>query len=251
VLSDHALVRALERAGLQAPVRFDEVTRSTQGTALAMAEDGTPEWTLVAAAHQTEGRGRLGRSWRDEPGRALMFSFVLRPDLAAAQGGLLSLLAGTAMAEACDELADKRAACKWPNDVLVAGRKAGGILAESRLLGDRLDHVVIGIGVNLGQPPREHPDAGAVDAEDDELLTAFLRAFARRYRPGHPAVPGSVVAAYRERCATLGLSVRAITTNGTVVEGEAVDVDEAGGLVVRAADGTEGTVRFGAVEHLE
>jgi len=81
MLSDHALTRALERVGLQAPVRFDEVTRSTQETALQMAADGAPEWTLVAAGHQIEGRGRLGRSWEDEPDRALMFSVVLRPDL--------------------------------------------------------------------------------------------------------------------------------------------------------------------------
>ncbi|MGH2636299.1 MAG: biotin--[acetyl-CoA-carboxylase] ligase [Actinomycetota bacterium] len=251
MLSDHALRRALERAGLQGPVRFDEVTRSTQATALRLADDGTPEWTLVAAGHQTEGRGRLGRAWHDEPGRALMFSLVLRPDLPAVEGGLLSLLAGTAMARACDELADQRAACKWPNDLLVAGRKAGGILAESRVAGDRLQHVVLGIGVNLGTPPPELPEAGAVAAADDELLTAFLRAFARRYEPGHPAFGGAVVAAYRDRCATLGRRVRATTTGGAVVEGEAVDVDETGGLVIRASGGEREVVRFGAVEHLE
>ena len=81
MLSEDALVRALERVGLRAPVRFDEVTASTQATALELAAAGTPEWTLVAAGHQTEGRGRLGRTWLDRPGRALMFSFVLRPAL--------------------------------------------------------------------------------------------------------------------------------------------------------------------------
>lgn len=251
MLSDHALRRALERAGLDAPVRFDEVTRSTQATALAMAADGAPEWTLVAAAHQTEGRGRLGRTWRDDPGRALMFSLVLRPAIPAAQGGLVSLLAGTAMAEACEDVADQRAACKWPNDVLVAGRKAGGILAESRLDGDRLDHVALGIGVNLDRPPPELPEAGAVDAEDAALLTEFLRSFARRYEPAHPAFAGAVVAAYRDRCATLGLRVRASTTDGGIVEGEAVGVDELGGLVVRTGSGAPAVVRFGEVQHLE
>ena len=91
-----------------------------------MAAAGTPEWTLVAAGHQTQGRGRLGRTWLDEPGRALMFSFVLRPELDPGSGGLLTLLAGTALASASSELGDQRTACTWPNDLLVAGRKAAG-----------------------------------------------------------------------------------------------------------------------------
>lgn len=250
MLSDHALSRALERAGLVAPVRFEEVTRSTQVTALAMAADGAPEWTLVAAGHQTQGRGRLGRAWHDEPGRALMFSFVLRPALRPEEGGLLTLLAGVALVEACDDPTGRRAACKWPNDLLVEGRKAGGILAESRLAAAGFDHVVVGVGVNLGVPPTALPDVGAVDAEDGELLTAFLRSFVRRYEPGNPAFPAAVVAAYRERCATLGDRVRATSTDGTVAEGVAEDVDETGALVVRTSEGTR-VVRFGAVERLE
>lgn len=250
MLSEPALSRALEHAGLRAPVRFDEVTRSTQETALRMATEGAPEWTLVAAAHQTEGRGRLGRTWRDEPGRALMFSFVLRPGLTPDLGGLLSLLAGTSMAHACGEVADQRAACKWPNDLLVAGRKAGGILAESRVTDGMIEFVAIGAGVNLGSPPSEFLEAGAIEAGDEELLGAFLRAFAAAYAPADPAFAGAVVSAYRERCATLGARVRATTTRGSRVEGDAVDVDETGALVVRTAGGLE-LVSFGEVEHLE
>ena len=250
MLSEHALSRALEGAGLSAPVRFEEVTRSTQETAVRLAEDGAPEWTLVAAGHQTEGRGRLGRTWKDEPGGALLFSLVLRPSLPPELGGLLSLLAGTALAEACDEVTDQRATCKWPNDILVAGRKAGGILAESRLAGDRFEFVALGVGVNLYAPPADLPEAGTVQAEDADLLGAFLRAFAGRYEPEHPAFARTVVAAYRTRCATLSTQVRARTGRGAVVDGEAIGVDETGALMVRVGDGIE-TVRFGEVEHLE
>ena len=249
MLSQDGLARALERLGLRAPVRFDEVTASTQVTAVEMAETGSPEWTLVAAGHQTGGRGRLGRTWVDAPGGALLFSLVLRPDLHPDLGGLLTLLAGTAMARACFELADQRAACKWPNDLLVAGRKAGGIIAESRLEDGAFAFVVLGIGVNLGSAPAEIPDAGAVDASDDELLESFLDAFVRAYQPAHPAFAGGVLAAYREVSATLGTRVRATTAEG-VIEGEAVDLDERGGLIVRSSSG-ERVVRFGAVEHLE
>jgi BirA family biotin operon repressor/biotin-[acetyl-CoA-carboxylase] ligase len=179
-----------------------------------------------------------------------MFSFVIRPDLEPDGGGLLSLLAGTVLAQACVELADQRAACKWPNDLLVAGRKAGGILAGSRVDAGRFDHVVIGIGVNLGTPPPDVAGAGAVEAEDGELLEAFLSAFVRAYHPAHPAFAGGVIAAYRDVCATLGTRVRASIADGSVVVGDAVDVDRLGGLIVRTPSGNE-VVRFGEVEHLE
>jgi BirA family biotin operon repressor/biotin-[acetyl-CoA-carboxylase] ligase len=123
-------------------------------------------------------------------------------------------------------------------------------LAESRVDGVRFEHVVIGVGVNLGAPPPDVPDAGSVEAEDDELLETFLSEFVRRYEPAHPAFAGSVIAAYREVCATLGERVRATTAAGATVEGEAVDLDERGGLVVRTTAGDE-VVRFGEVEHLE
>ncbi|HEX6230623.1 MAG TPA: biotin--[acetyl-CoA-carboxylase] ligase [Actinomycetota bacterium] len=250
MLSQHALVRALERIGRRAPVRFDEVTRSTQETALRMAAEGAPEWTLVAAGHQTEGRGRLGRSWLDEPGRALMFSLVLRPALPPERGGLITLLAGVTVVEATAATSGRRAACRWPNDVLVDGRKAAGILAESRVEADRFEHVVVGVGVNLGAPPGDVPGAGAVDVADEDLLGAFLAAFAGRYAPADPGFPAAVVDAYRGVCATIGARVRARTTAGHTVQGRAVDVEGTGGLVIRTGGGLE-VVRFGEVEHLE
>ena len=250
MLSEDALVRALERVGRSAPVRFEEVTPSTQATALEMAADGAPEFTLVAAGHQTEGRGRLGRSWVDVPGGALMFSLVLRPDLPADRGGLISLLAGTSMAHAIREVGGHRAACKWPNDILLAGRKAGGILAESLVRDGTLEHVVLGIGVNLRSAPSQVAGAAAVDAEPAELLGAFLTAFVRGYEPGHPAFDAAVVEGYRRVCATIGTRVRAMRTDGREVVGEAIDVDSLGGLVVRAPEG-DAVVRFGEVQHLE
>jgi BirA family biotin operon repressor/biotin-[acetyl-CoA-carboxylase] ligase len=248
-LSDLALAHALERIGAQAPVRFDEVTRSTQLTARELAEEGAPEWALVAAAHQTEGRGRLGREWVDEPGRALMFSVVLRPNLAPERGGLIPLLAGWALVVACREAVGVEARCKWPNDLVVGEGKAGGIIAESILSGDRIEHVVLGVGVNVATAPAVAGAAAIPDVEPASVLESFLVAFAGRYRPGDPAFPGATVAAYRQVCATIGTRVRATTTSGLVVEGEAVEVDETGGLMVRTGNGLQ-VVRFGEVEHL-
>ncbi|HEX9122930.1 MAG TPA: biotin--[acetyl-CoA-carboxylase] ligase [Actinomycetota bacterium] len=249
-LSELALTHALERIGVRAPVRFEEVTRSTQAAALGLAAEGAPEWSIVAAGHQTEGRGRLGRTWVDEPGAALMFSVVLRPDLDPASGGLIPLLAGWAMAVACRELAGADVGCKWPNDLLLGEEKVGGLLAESQIDAGRFAFIVLGVGVNLSAAPVEVPGAGALGpVAPEELLGRFLEVFARRYEPAHPAFAGAVAAAYREVCLTLGRHVRATGTDGTDFEGEAIDVDETGALVVRTASGLE-PVRSGEIEHL-
>jgi BirA family transcriptional regulator, biotin operon repressor / biotin---[acetyl-CoA-carboxylase] ligase len=252
LLSDHALSRALARAGLRAPVRFEEVTPSTQALALAMAADGAPEWTLVAAGHQTAGRGRLERTWHDRAGSSLLVSVVLRPSLAPGDAGLLSLLAGAALAETIETVGDQRAVCKWPNDVLIGGRKAAGILAEAVLApgGDAFEYVVLGIGANLGEAPLEQPDAAAIDGTDESVLEVFLRVFSTRCAPAHPAFGATVLAAYRDRCATLRERVRATTTDGDVVEGVATDLKPDGGLVVERDGGDRVVVRFGDVEHL-
>lgn len=248
-LSEPVLRSALRRIGSDAPVRFDEVTRSTQETAAELAAAGAPEWTLVAAGHQTAGRGRLGRSWVDAPG-ALLCSVVLRPAIGPERMGLISLLAGAAMAEALADVAGADAGCRWPNDLLVGEAKVGGILATSEIHAGRIEHVVLGIGVNLGEAP-EIPGAGTVGpADPGEVLGAFLERFADGYGRAGSALGERVLGRYRRVSATLGRTVRARTIGGEVVEGLAEDVDELGGLIVRTAAGVR-LVRFGEVEHVD
>ncbi|MFL5767892.1 MAG: biotin--[acetyl-CoA-carboxylase] ligase [Actinomycetota bacterium] len=245
------LSEAVSAVGISAPFRFEEVTDSTNAQALAMARDGAPEWTILAAAHQTAGRGRLGRTWLDDAGMSLLFSIVLRPDLAPALAGLLSLLAGAALAEACRAVAAVEAGCKWPNDVLVRDRKLAGILAEASLAGGRIDHLVLGVGVNLAPPPVGISGATGLEGADPaELLGAFLRSFRAAYRPSEPGFAGEVVRLHRDRSVTVGRRVRAQTVSGTVVEGGAVGIDDRGGLLVATAAGVE-VVGFGEVAHLE
>lgn len=246
MLTAEDLERALSAAGLAAPVRADEVTGSTNATALAMAEEGAPEWTLVSAAHQTAGRGRLGRGWEDRPGSALMCSFVLRPPMEPRRAGLLTLLAGAALAEASRSLGAD-AGCTWPNDLMTPAGKAGGILAESAVEGGVLRHVVIGTGVNLGEPPPGVPGASALAGVDAAaLLEAYLRAFVPRYRPGETGFAAEVVAAARAVSLTLGTIVDAAGAGGTRVTGRAVDLNEEGGLVVDTGSGLV-TIAFGEV----
>jgi BirA family transcriptional regulator, biotin operon repressor / biotin---[acetyl-CoA-carboxylase] ligase len=249
VLNEEALERALEAAALSAAVRWDEVTGSTNTTALAMAADGAPEWTLVAAGHQTRGRGRHGRTWVDRPGRALMCSVVLRPDWDPDRIGLVSLAAGAAMAEAASEISGLDVRCKWPNDLLVAGAKVGGILAESEVTEGRAQHIVVGVGVNL-DVPEGVPGAGAIgDVDEEELLSLFLRRL-RSLIDGSAGSAGEIVDRWRAVSATLGRRVVATTVRGDTASGVAADLDDGGALLV---DTDEGRVRvaFGEIAHLD
>ncbi len=250
MLSEPILAQILGRLGLAAPVRFDEVTGSTNATCAELAASGAPEWTLVAAGHQTAGRGRLDRSWRDRPGESLLFSVLLRPRIAAELAGLLPLLAGAAMAEAVGSRAGVRAGCKWPNDVMVDSDKVGGILAEASVEGDELRHVVLGIGMNLGVPPDVDGAASVPGVDAAALLEEFLTRLHRSYRPHDEGFDASVLAAWRRASVTLGRRVRATDARGHDVAGVAVDVDERGGLIVERPDGARSIVAFGDVDHL-
>jgi BirA family biotin operon repressor/biotin-[acetyl-CoA-carboxylase] ligase len=251
VLNEDLLRRALRHAGLpDGSVHYAEVLPSTNATALQLASEGAPEWTIVATDRQTEGRGRIGRRWETPPSGGLMFSWVLRPASLPAATSILTLLAGWAMARACGDVGlapDVR--CKWPNDLLLHEKKVGGILAEARITDDRVEHVVLGVGVNMGAvPPVE--GAGALPPGDPALLlTSFLAGFGAAYGDRTGELANRVVVRYRPYCATLGRRVRARTTAGDEVEGVAKDLDENGGLLVEAERGTV-AITFGEVVHL-
>jgi BirA family biotin operon repressor/biotin-[acetyl-CoA-carboxylase] ligase len=245
LLSVIELERALAALGLEAPVRFEEVTGSTNATAVELAEAGAPEWTLVAAGHQIAGRGRMGRTWSDRPGAALMFSFVLRPALDPEAAGLIPLLAGASMAAAILSVVGLEVRCKWPNDLLLEGGKVGGILAESSVADGRLRSVVVGIGLNLEPPADVATAAGLGHADAAALLSAFLR----RFHDGYARLPEGVVDDWTAVSATLGAEVEVARLVGPPVRGRAISIDERGALVIRTASGTV-TVTSGDVEHL-
>ncbi len=260
MLGQDSLERAVRASGIHIPPSFLEETTSTNVEARALAEAGAREWTLVAAGHQTAGRGRMGRRWMSAPGRSLLFSVVLRPDLPPDDTAVVSLLAATEMAAACGRVAGVEVTSKWPNDLTAGSRKVGGILTETAILDDRVDFLVLGIGVNVSMDRAEFPEqlretATSLALEGGsanlaELLEGFLSGFLRAYRPAQEGFGRSVVGRYRPLCATLGRRVRATVTDGRTVEGSAVDLDDRGGLVVEA-DGDRKTVAFGEVVHLD
>ncbi len=205
--------------------RFAEVD-STNRVAADLERAGAPDGVVVVAGHQTAGRGRRGRTWESRPGTALLVSAVMRPAPA-----LVTLAAGVALAQACEEVAGVAVRLKWPNDLLNdEGVKLGGILTE--LVEGA---AVVGLGVNLTWAP---PGAACLrpGVDHDDLLRAWLDGLDR---------PADVLGRYRERCATLGRRVR-VEGPAATVEGVATDVDEDGRLVV---DGRKFDV--GDVVHLK
>lgn len=181
-----------------------------------------PVGSIVVAQHQEAGRGRAGRSWEAAPGTALLASFVLRPN------PILSLAAGVAAAEACGP--DVR--LKWPNDLLLEGRKLGGILIEASPA-----RAVCGIGINLTSAPA---GAARLDRPGDELLARLTE----RLDFWCSAPPEAVLSRWRDLSATLGRRVR-VDLPGRAFEGIAEDIGPGGELIV---DGRP--VSAGSVTHL-
>ena len=246
MLSEGSLRRALER-GPAGRARYDEVTGLHAGHGPRARAAGTPEWTLVAAGHQTGGRGRLGRTWSDEPGRALMFSVVLRPELDLRAGVCPPLAARHGDGGGASRPRRDGRHCKWPNDVLVDGRKAAGILAESSVADGRFEHVVLGIGANLGAARPTFRRRVQCGRTRPSCSVGSCRRSSARTDRGTPT-SNAVTAAHAAVSATL--DVRPRRDRAAVVEGEAVSLDERGGLVVRTASG-ERSSGSSEVEHLE
>jgi BirA family biotin operon repressor/biotin-[acetyl-CoA-carboxylase] ligase len=251
VLTRDDLLHALTTIRVTAPVRAEEVTASTNATAAQLAEEGAPEWTLVAAGHQTGGRGRLERTWEDVAGRALLCSFVLRPaQIPPNRAGMLSLLAGASMAEAIRAVTGRRVRCKWPNDLLFDDAKVGGVLLESSVAGSELRYVVVGVGVNLDPPEGVEGAAGIGDASLRDLLAAFLERFESVYDAVEPSFPERVRIAWLPVADTIMRVVEATTTDGRTVTGRAVGLDDFGALRL-STDTGEVKVGFGEIHQLD
>jgi BirA family biotin operon repressor/biotin-[acetyl-CoA-carboxylase] ligase len=261
VLEQDRLERAVRASGIEVPPLFLDETGSTNVEARALADAGAPEWTLVSAGHQTAGRGRMGRRWMSAPGRSLLFSLVLRPTLSPDDAAAISLLAASEMAGACRRLAGVEVQSNWPNDLIVEGRKLGGILTESAIADGSLDYLVVGMGVNVSMSADDfsgqvRETATSLEmqggtAQPFDLLQGFLSGFRDAYLPAGDGFARWVVDRYRPLCATLGRRVQASVLDGTTVIGTAVDLDDHGNLVVEVDEGRQRKVAFGEIVHLD
>lgn len=235
------------RASIVARLHVHESVGSTNDEAAALARAGAPHGTLVLAERQTAGRGRLGRRWESPPGVGLWMSWVLRPPLGLDRAFLVTALGAVAVAETVEQVCGRRAHLRWPNDVLVGGRKMAGLLAEAAGSARRLDWVVLGIGLNVNQKAADFPPEFASEATSLALvagrpvdraavLGVFLEAFARH--EGRLAADGgaALLAEWRERTPLAGRRVTVNLPDGTLI-GTVVELADDGALVVRDDSG--------------
>lgn len=216
---------------------------STNTLARSLAAQGEPEGTVVVAEEQTSGRGRQGRAWVAPAGTCLLFSLVLRPRLEPAQLQHLTMMAALALRDALRDAAGLQAAIKWPNDVLLSGRKVAGILTEARTTGVLVDFAILGIGLNVNLPAEALPpafDATSIAVELGRpvprvpLLQSILRQLEQRYQwlqAGH-----SPVGDWTAALVTLGRRVQVRCLDSTYL-GLAEAVDDSGALFLRLDDG--------------
>ena len=231
------LGRYMNGCALRGPVHALRETGSTMEDAHALAQQGAPEGTLVYAARQTQGRGRLQRVWESPDGGAY-FSLLLRPQRPAADIPQLSLVAGLAAVEGLRQLVRIYPSVRWPNDVMVDGKKLAGILVEARA-----NAVVVGVGINVTTNSDDLPDtAMALSAiasrcpHPHQTAGAFWRRFSAWYDTWTREGFAPVREVLRPWMGHFGQPVK--LSAGTVqLEGVAQDLDERGRLVVRLDSG--------------
>ncbi|HEY8472898.1 MAG TPA: biotin--[acetyl-CoA-carboxylase] ligase [Natronosporangium sp.] len=247
----------LRGSALWREMRVVAETGSSNADVAAAARAGAAEGLIVVAEHQRAGRGRTGRSWSSPPRAGLAVSVLLRPAVPPTRLGWLPLLAGVALAESVHRETGLLARLKWPNDLLIGGRKCAGILAEA--VG--VQAVVVGIGLNVTLRADELPIpeatslalAGARTTDRTRLLVALLAAIEAWYgrwrdAAGDPDASG-LRPAYLRACATIGQRVRALLPDGTEPTGTATTVDPDGRLVLALPAGPR-AVAAGDITHL-
>jgi BirA family biotin operon repressor/biotin-[acetyl-CoA-carboxylase] ligase len=217
---------------------------STNDVARMLAAQNAPEGTLVIAEEQTAGRGRLGRRWLAPAGTSLLFSLLFYPDLATRQAMRLTMLCALGTAEAIRAMTGLTPRLKWPNDILIRGQKAGGILTEGGGKGEHLDYAVVGLGLNVNFAPSKIPELAATATSLSEalgrevarlpLLWSILEEIEERVQ--RLQAGGSPHEEWATHLATLGQKVRVRVPWGTE-EGWAEAVDEDGALLLRCKDG--------------
>ncbi len=230
-------------------VTYLATTGSTMDVARDQALAGAANGAVVIAEEQTAGRGRFSRRWVSPAGKNLYLTLILRPEAGRLRS--LSVVAPLAVCRAVETQTPLRPVIKWPNDVLVGGRKLAGILVEGESSGADLVYALVGIGLNVNDPIE--------DSELAEIATSVFRergeetpretvlaALLNELEDAYSAAPDAAYSDWRSRIATLGQSIR-LTFRGESYEGLAEDVDSEGSLILRFPDGTHRTFEAGEV----
>ncbi len=216
---------------------------SSMDLARDLAAQGLEEGTVVLCDEQTDGRGRQGRRWFDSPSSSLLMSVILRPDLE--QLPQVNMLASLAIVLTIERAVGLRSAVKWPNDVLIRGRKVAGILVENHFAGQELQASIVGIGLNTSLDVGRHPEIAAIatslsaeagrDVRRDDVLRLLLQEMDSLYRAVR--LGEDIHGRWLPYVETVGRTVR-IRSGAATEEGLAQSVNADGSITLRRADGS-------------
>lgn len=253
-LSAESIRRGLKTDLIGQSIVYYSSLSSTNDLLKELAAQGAPEGTLVIADKQTAGKGRLGRKWLAPPGTSLLMSLLFRPDLAPSQAQRLTMICSLAIADAIEGLTGLPVGLKWPNDILIRGKKAGGILTELGTTGERLDYVAVGMGLNVNLAISTLPELRGMatslsqelarEVSRLELLWKILEGIEIRYKSLRRGE--SPHEEWAARLINLGCEVQVTTPHG-VLAGLAERVDADGALILRTSDGQRKRILAGDV----
>ena len=236
-------------------IEWHETIDSTNRRAKELAGEGAKHGTLVISDFQSAGRGRMQRSWVANPGDAVLMTLLLRPDQVTPERGTALVLIGALAV--CRALKGLEVQCgiKWPNDIVLNGRKVCGMLMEIGLSGEYLDYAALGIGINVdGHPKTEQtPYATSIREETgltlprEQVVARFLTAFEALYDDWAKRGMEAVLPEYCRRSVTLGNRIQAIDLDGNRTTGTATGILKDGALVMQTEVGNEVVLRAGDV----
>lgn len=233
--------------GREDNIKYFEEVSSTMDIARDLAQKDCPHFTVVIADRQIKGRGRLKRTWISDQG-GLYFTLVLRSQLSPQESHKVNFLASLVLARTLQQKFSIDAGVKWPNDILVEGKKISGMLSEMETQADRIDFINIGIGINVNNDPTAlEPKATSLkkilrqNVSRKALLSDFLDAFETRLLT---IASDDIISEWKQFTVTLHKKVQ-IVTHKEVSEGLAIDVDQNGALLLAQEDGSVKSVLYG------
>ena len=231
-------------------------TSSTNDAAYHLAASGEKEGSVVIAESQTAGRGRMGRFWVSPKSKGAYFSIILRPDILPKEVSSITLFSALSVAKTIREMAGLAAFIKWPNDVLINNKKICGILTEMNAETDKINFVIIGIGININTKEELLPkgatsimEARGAEISRVELVKGIFKNLDKYYRLFNSGQIAEIIKEYKEFSNFLGKRVQ-VAYHDTKLEGYAIDVDKEGALILRMDSGLNERVLAGDVTML-